>query len=75
MELKPNEEMFDISPVGIRYKCEICGEGEMIVDSSNPVILATKPALFPHICNKCGAKMSLPKSYPYIEWIRTEVSG
>lgn len=70
VNLKPNEESFEIKPVGIRYKCEFCHEGEMKYDheltSNNWDI---KSHMYTHKCTKCDKTMFLPKIYPYIEWI------
>ena len=75
MKLGEHEEIVNLKPIGIRYRCEICRNGEMIVDTREPVVvpLGGNPSVLrPHLCNKCGAKMQLPKSYPYIEWITEE---
>ena len=69
MNLSKNEKLFNVRPVGIRYICELCGKGEMKVDTSpDAQILMSNPPLIPHVCTSCGGKMSLPKQYPYIEW-------
>lgn len=48
----------------------------MIVDSTNPILLlSTNHALISHVCNNCGARMLLHKSYPFYIWIRTKVIG
>ena len=67
-----HEERFDIKPVGVRYICEFCHEGEMIMtDDNNDVRLAvmTYPPQIKHRCDKCGKEKLLTKSYPYIEWV------
>lgn len=73
-----NEELFKIKPIGVRYKCPFCNEGEMIV-TNDPVdmplvhyIGEAPPIMRKHRCNKCSKEMKLPKSYPYIEWIKNE---
>lgn len=68
---KPNqhERVFGLKPIGVAYKCEFCNDGEMVVDTSQPM-LTTYPSLIPHKCTKCGKTMHLTKSYPYIEWVR-----
>lgn len=74
--LSDHEERFNIRPVGIKYRCEFCGEGEMKVsDDARTFILTSNPPMIKHICTKCGKDMLLPKSYPYIEWIPVEDSG
>lgn len=70
LELKPNEKTFNVVPIGIKYTCEFCGEGEMKYDPQ-PITTAllSNPPLHPHTCTKCGKTMQLPKMYPYIEWV------
>ena len=62
---KEHEELFDIKPIGVRYICEYCNEGEMIYDRT--VII--DQLLKKHTCNHCNGELLLPKVYPYIEWI------
>lgn len=73
MNLKDHEEMFDVKPVGVRYRCELCEKGEMVVDHQEGEMIKlavdVKPMLIRHQCTKCKGTMMLPKSYPYIEWI------
>lgn len=74
--LKPHEEMFELHPYGVRYKCEFCNEGEQVVVKDEvitvPLVMkvgnSQSPIMRKHRCNKCGKEMMLPKSYPYIEW-------
>lgn len=72
-KLRPHEEAFTLHPVGIRYRCEFCNEGEMIASSELETIVLTDPPQLPylhkHVCNKCGKEMMLPHKYPYIEWL------
>ena len=67
-EPKEHEAVFNIKPIGVKRICEHCGEGEMVKDKTE-LLRLTNPPMFPHVCNKCGGKLSLPKQYPYIEWI------
>lgn len=71
---KEHEEVFDIKPVGVRYICEFCNEGEMIADPKEPILMTVEGVqlMRTHICNKCGKSMKLPKTYPYIEWVPVE---
>ena len=41
MKLNPNEKAFKIIPVGIKYVCEFCHEGEMITikDDNNTLVV------------------------------------
>ncbi|MDE7346540.1 MAG: hypothetical protein K2N48_07355 [Muribaculaceae bacterium] len=72
---KPHEKTFQMQPIGVAYTCEICNEGEMI-DAGDPrqMLMSNPPkmGLIRHICNKCGAEMKLPQSYPRIEWTRVD---
>lgn len=67
-ELKPNEEKFEVKPIGIRYRCEFCHKGEMKCIEEK----FREDGLLNHQCSKCKKIMLLPKIYPYIEWINTE---
>ena len=60
-----NEQLFHITPIGVRYTCPFCNKGEMKLDINNP---ARMPNMFPHKCTACDKTMQLPKTYPYIEW-------
>lgn len=68
-----HERSFPIKPVGVKYICEFCGEGEMKVSGdARTLILTSNPPLIKHVCTKCGKEMLLPKSYPYVEWVTEE---
>jgi DNA-directed RNA polymerase subunit RPC12/RpoP len=72
-----HERTFSVKPVGVKYICEHCGEGEMIADTETPLsipvnAIVTTPMMRPHRCTKCNGKLLLPKVYPYIEWIPEE---
>ena len=58
-----HEEIFNITPIGVRYICEFCNNGEMIYVPGKEDM-----GLYPHKCDKCDKTMMLPKIYPYIEW-------
>lgn len=70
--LNEHEVSFPIRPVGVKYICELCNNGEMKVDF-NGEMLASDPPLIPHKCTNCGGTMHLPKQYPYIEWVDDSV--
>lgn len=73
LNLNEHERAFPIKPVGIKYVCEFCNEGEMRVDpNGDQCVLMTNPSMIPHKCTKCGKTMHLTKSYPYIEWVPDE---
>lgn len=72
VKLGEHEEMFDVKPVGIKYVCEHCNEGEMIAVHGEMMIVPAEksgPFMIKHRCNKCGGTLMLPKTYPYIQWI------
>ena len=64
-EPKPHEKIFGVRPIGVKYICESCSDGEM---KSDPESTLRMPNMYPHKCTKCGFTMMLPKVYPYIEW-------
>lgn len=74
INLTEHEEMFELKPIGIRYRCEFCNDGEMIASNSETLIVeyGGGPYMRTHTCNKCGKSMKLPKTYPYIEWVTPE---
>ena len=68
----PHERTFELKPIGIKYICEFCNEGEMVYKNDQPIMVElvnTQPTLHRHVCTKCGKTMQLPKIYPYIEWL------
>ena len=66
---KEHEAIFDIKPIGVKRICEHCGKGEMKAIPDAPVRMSYPP-LIEHYCTECGGKLLLPKTYPYIEWMR-----
>lgn len=75
MEFKPQERPIRLLPVGVKYTCEFCNDGEMKFDNSQLVGIPEQgviPTLFPHLCSRCGKSMLLPKIYPYIDWVEKE---
>jgi ssDNA-binding Zn-finger/Zn-ribbon topoisomerase 1 len=74
INLGEHEKLFNVRPIGVKYICEYCGEGEMIVDTSSIIINnTTNPTMIRHKCNKCNGTLLLPKSYPYIYWDKEEL--
>lgn len=70
---KEHEELFEIKPIGVRYICELCGKGEMIAMSEDPIRLMGEGIMMrKHQCTNCKGIMQLPKTYPYIEWTPVE---
>lgn len=64
-EAKENEKLFGIRPIGVKYVCPFCKEGEMKLNTNAPI---TMPKMFPHTCTKCGKDLLLDKTYPYVEF-------
>lgn len=62
-----HERTFNATPIGVKYICEFCNEGEMKYTPNKEAELSM-PLLF-HKCTNCGMSLGLPKMYPYIEWI------
>ena len=75
---KTNEEVFDVTPIGVRYKCESCNQGEMRVfrtsNYEDTYIFSDElqRVMIKHQCDKCEFQLLLQKEYPYIEWIPTQ---
>jgi len=46
----------------VNYICDECGDGFM---EPTGEIYLTNPPQYPHVCNKCGAKKTFNKKYPY----------
>lgn len=70
IKLSKNERVFDVRPIGIRYQCQHCHMGFMVASDIDPFIFKNgKPISRVHYCDNCGARMELPKTYPYIEWV------
>lgn len=59
------EQNFEIVPVGIKYICDSCDDGEMEYTGN---MLMTHPARFAHRCKKCNSDQSFLKKYPTIEY-------
>lgn len=74
LKLNENERAFPVKPMGIKYICEFCGEGEQICTNKTPIVLEAGTMKLPnmreHKCNKCGKTMYLKKAYPYVEYLR-----
>lgn len=76
MSFVPNkhERVFELIPIGVNYVCEFCHEGNMIIDSTEVLVVELSDGgphmqLRTHICDKCGKTLKLPKTYPYVEWV------
>lgn len=76
LTLREHEVSFPVKPVGVKYICEFCNQGEMIaVNDVTLMIDAAKregPVMIPHRCTLCGKDMLLPRTYPRIEFVPIE---
>ena len=75
-KLKEHEVMVPLQPIGIKYKCEYCNQGDMIAMPNRapkmPIAPGGKPLIY-HKCTKCGKEMLLTEVYPKIEWMEIPV--
>lgn len=70
LKLNPHERTVEVRPIGIKYVCPHCHVGSMVASDSDPFVFKDgKPISRVHYCDNCGARMDLPKTYPYIEWV------
>ena len=64
------EKSYEIKPVGIKYVCDNCDEGEMLV--SGNIMLMTDPPKFPHKCNVCDFEKNFTTKYPFVTYRAAE---
>lgn len=57
------EEYYEIKNVGIVYKCDACGLGNLQATGQMTTVL---PQRAEHICNNCGEKTNLDRVYPQV---------
>jgi hypothetical protein len=67
-----NEEVFDVKPIGVIYRCPFCRVGQMTPKESEMLIINVNEGGIAHYCNECGAQKILPKIYPHVEYIPIE---
>lgn len=60
------EQTYELKPVGVRYVCDKCGEGEM---QRNGIVLTAYPPRYMHACSKCGHRQAFTEVYPSIRWV------
>ena len=57
----------ELKPVRVHARCEVCKEGELILDKR---VRTSHPAQYRHECDKCHAeKWFLGQTFPYIQYI------
>ena len=60
------EEKFDVSPIGIRYICDSCNNGEML--PTGEMNMYENHATFIHKCKTCKNEKELMEKYPLIRY-------
>jgi hypothetical protein len=60
------EQEFEIRPVGVKYICDKCSEGEMLPEGE--ASLSDGRTLYPHSCSKCGHKEVFNERYKKLIW-------
>lgn len=71
-----SEEFRPVVQVELRYRCDACGNGDMIAQK----IFPTDPPQWQHECNNCGAQLTLSVRYPTVghlpdpdaEWVSSQ---
>ncbi|OUB49894.1 hypothetical protein [Bacillus thuringiensis] len=60
------EEKFEVKPVGVKYICDSCNQGEMV--PTNNIKMFEKNIEYIHKCSRCGAERGLNNKYPLIRY-------
>lgn len=60
------ERNFEVKPIGVKYICDKCGDGEML--PTGKMKMFETHALYPHICNKCATEKDFIEKYPLIRY-------
>lgn len=60
------ERQFKVKPVGIKYICDKCKEGEM--NQTGQMQMYDDYATFIHKCSHCEHKLELKEKYPLIRY-------
>lgn len=63
------EELFEVKPVGVKYKCATCGVGKMLPTGVHNWVC--DPPQIEHKCDHCGEKIVLNEKYPLIRYQST----
>lgn len=60
----------EVKTIQVDYKCPSCENGKLRPTGN---VLATYPAKYPHLCNKCDyTETSSGKTYPYTEYVKVD---
>lgn len=59
------ERKFTVKPVGVKYICDSCGEGEMIYTGD---IIFSDPPKFKHTCSNCDINQNYSEKYPLVRY-------
>ncbi|MBY7121766.1 hypothetical protein ILS93_06535 [Bacillus sp. 16GRE42] len=60
------EKEFEVRPFGVKYICDSCEEGEMVLTDDFKIY--EKHMEFTHKCQKCGAERDFLEKYPLIRY-------
>ncbi|PEE81755.1 hypothetical protein [Bacillus toyonensis] len=60
------EQKFAVKPVGVKYICDSCKLGEMVL--TNNMKIFEKHIEYVHKCKSCGAERRLNDKYPLIRY-------
>ncbi|MED1603656.1 hypothetical protein [Alkalihalophilus marmarensis] len=61
------ELQFEVKPVGVKYICDKCNEGEMLPTGKNKWL--NEPPQIEHKCNKCRYIQNFKETYPLIRYL------
>lgn len=64
--VKSLEETYKIEPIGVKYICDKCKEGEMLPTGNND--WATNPPQFEHACTFCNQIENFEEKYPLVRF-------
>ncbi|WP_431030138.1 hypothetical protein [Lysinibacillus sp. LZ02] len=60
------EEIYKVEPIGVKYTCDKCGEGEMLSTGKNN--WSANPPQFEHVCSICNHKDYFFEKYPLVRF-------
>lgn len=60
------EKTFTVKPVGVKYICDSCKNGEMLPTEN--IKMFEKHIEFTHKCKKCGSEKDFTEKYPLIRY-------
>ncbi|HDR7324532.1 hypothetical protein CON85_23610 [Bacillus toyonensis] len=60
------EQKFAVKPVGVKYVCDSCKGGDMVVTSNMKML--EDHIEYIHKCNRCGLERGLNDKYPLVRY-------